>query len=145
MEIHTKNLVESWHNTLKNVYLKGARKKRTDILLYTLAEEMLQVIRRIIAFTLNDFQRRRTSLAEQRQLDESVAIPDEIALKLASRSFNCKETEVSTEEMYVRSFSEENVKYSISLIEDSLIARYLCLYLDNNMCNQLNNIYTGIP
>lgn len=58
-----------------------------------------------------------------------MAISDEIALTLASNSFDCKETEVSTEEIYIRSFSDANMKYTVSLKEDGLIARCLCPHL----------------
>lgn len=123
MEIHTNDLVKSWHNILKNLYLNGARKQHTGILVYRLVEEILQEIRRTIALTLNGFKRRRTYIAEQRQFDESVAISDTVALTLVSLSSDCEGTEVSPKEINVRSFSDTNVKHTVPSNEDSLIAR----------------------
>ena len=64
LEIHTNNLVESWHNVLKSVYLKSARKERTDILVYRLLREVLVNLRWKVAQVTNGLQRRRTNVAE---------------------------------------------------------------------------------
>ena len=66
MEVHTKNLVESWHNILKNVYLKGSRKQRPDMLAYRLVEEVLHELRSKFALTLNGFIRRRINLQNKK-------------------------------------------------------------------------------
>lgn len=62
MEIHTNDLVELLHNTLGNVYLKGARKQRIDISINIILEDVLRDMRKI-ASTLNDFLRSITNLA----------------------------------------------------------------------------------
>lgn len=92
IEIHTNNFVESWYNTLKSLYLKGARKQHIDILVCRLIDEIPLKMRRKRALTLDSF-RRRTKLAEPRQLDKSIAISNKTTSLLVLRSFDCDETE----------------------------------------------------
>lgn len=64
LKIHTYNLVESYHNVLKILYLKRIRNQRFDILVSRLLEEALKDLRIKVAFPQNEFLRRRTNLAE---------------------------------------------------------------------------------
>ena len=132
MEVHTNNLVESWHNILKNVYLKGARKQRPDMLVYRLVEEVLQELRSKIALTLNGFIRRRINLAEQKQLDESDAISDEAAVNMVSRTIKSDESNLCVEEIQVCSFFEPTIQYEILLNDNGLIAKCSCPHMTTN-------------
>ena len=45
-DVHTNNLIETWHNVLKSVYLKDSRKHRTDLLMHRLLNEVLIDLRK---------------------------------------------------------------------------------------------------
>lgn len=57
LEIRRNNLVESCHNILQSVHLKGTRKQRVDILVNRLLEEVLKDLWIKVAFTPNVFLR----------------------------------------------------------------------------------------
>ena len=101
LDIHTNNLVESWHNILKTRYLKGSRKQRPDMLVYILLDEALESIRLKVLLALNGFQSRRTNLAEQNQLEKCNLIPSEIAIPLVSHRYATEGFKESGEEIFV--------------------------------------------
>ena len=140
LEIHTNNLVESWHNILKSVYLKGTRKQRTDILVYRPLEEVLKDLRIKVALTQNGFLRRRTNLVEQRQQDESNLISDEVALRYVTRFYSSENSDEIVEKISVKSFSTENVFYTIKINEDGLLSNCSCpvMTLNGIICKHLN-------
>ena len=102
LENHTNYLVESWHNILKSVYLKGTRKQRTEILVYRLLEEAQKDLRIKVALTQNGFLRRRTNLVEQRQQDESNLISDEVALRYVTRFYSSENSDEIVEKISVK-------------------------------------------
>lgn len=110
-EVHTNNLIESWHNTLKTVYLKSTRKQRTDMLVYMLLNEVLIDLRKKVTQISLGFMPRRTNLVEGQQQDLCKAIPDEIALSMVSRTLLDDNIDFpvdeALEEVLVRSFSDE--------------------------------------
>ncbi|RKF78177.1 hypothetical protein GcM3_066028 [Golovinomyces cichoracearum] len=126
LDIHTNNLVESWHNILKSRYLKGARKQRPDMLVHILLDEAIESIKLKVLLALNGFQTRRTNLAEQNQIEKSHSIPSEIAMALISHSYASEESDESGEEIFVKSFTKENIKYKISLNDEGLVSS--CTY-----------------
>ncbi|TQS33669.1 hypothetical protein Golomagni_05977 [Golovinomyces magnicellulatus] len=66
LDIHTNNLVESWHNILKLRFLKGARKQHPDMLVYILLDESIEIIRLkfLLVFTGSLVQKARSLLPE---------------------------------------------------------------------------------
>lgn len=131
LDIHTNNLVESWHNVLKSRYLKGARRQRADMLVHILLDEVLESIRLKVLLALNGFQRRRSNLAEQNQQEKCNSIPSELAMNLVSH-MHAQDGSDGLGTILVNSFSSENVKYSISLNEDGLISKCTCEYMSKN-------------
>ena len=45
-DFHTNNLIESWHNVLKSVHIKDTRKRRTNLLVHRLLNEVLIDLRK---------------------------------------------------------------------------------------------------
>ena len=140
LEIHTNNLVESWHNILKTVYLKGARKQRIDSLVHKLLKEVLVDLRLKFALISNGFQRRRTNLVEQKQLDECNSIPDSIANGFVERSFDNDTQESLGEDITVRSFTNDDIKYKVLLNNEGQISKCSCPYMSTNniVCKHMN-------
>ena len=132
IDVHTNNLVESWHNILKSRFLKGARKQRPDMLVHLLLNEAIENIRLKVLLALNGFQTRRTCLAEQNQLDKSNSISSEKAMTLISHLISADECVESGEEKFVKSFTKENIKYNISLNDEGLISSCTCEYMSTN-------------
>ena len=130
-EIHTYNLVESWHNILKSSFLKGARKQRPDMLVHLL-NVAIESIRLKILLALNGFQTRRTCLAEQNQLDKCNSTSFEKAMTLVSRCNSAEKCDESGEMIFVKSLTNENVKYIISLDDEGLISSCTCEYMSTN-------------
>ena len=131
-EIHTNNLVESWHNTLKSVYLRGTRKQRTDILVYKLLREVLVDLHWKVVRISVGFQRRRTNIAEQRQLDQSNAISFDVALDLVIRSSTSQHSEGLAESLKVKSFTQGNIVYDITLDLEGQIIKCSCPHMTIN-------------
>lgn len=94
MEIHNNNLVECWHNILKNTYPKDARRQRPGTLVFDLVEEAHHEMGSKIVLSLNGFIRRRTNRAGEKQLDESDTILDKIAFNIISRIPRCEESDL---------------------------------------------------
>ena len=140
LKIHTNNLVESWHNILKIVYLKGTRQQKTDILVYRLLEEVLKNLRIKVALTQNGVLRRRTNLVDQTQQDESNLISDEVALRYVTRFYSSENSDEIVEKISVKSFSTENVFYTIKINEDGLLSNRSCqvMTLNGSICKHLN-------
>ncbi|KAI8063306.1 hypothetical protein BC940DRAFT_214923, partial [Gongronella butleri] len=63
--VHTNNYVESWHRTLKQVYLPSLRSERVDVLVWILMEQVLPDVMDDHVRTLQHFQSRRMTLAER--------------------------------------------------------------------------------
>lgn len=132
LERPTNNLVGSWDTVLKPVYLKGAWIQRIDILIYKLLNTILKDIRGKIITILLGFQRRQTSLAEKKQEEKCRDISDDIALNCVTRSFKSETQKEIGEEILVKSFSDYNKSYNISLGDDKLISRCNYEYMSTN-------------
>ena len=132
LEIHTNKLVDSWHNVLILSFLKGARKQRPDMLVHLLLNEAIESIRRKVLLAINGFQTRRTCLAEQNQLDKCNSISFEKAMTLVSRCNSAEKCDESGEMIFVKSFTNENVKYIISQNDEGLISSCTCENMSTN-------------
>ena len=129
-EIHTNNLVESWHNILKSVYLRSARKQRPDLLVYKLLREALMDLRLKVANVLNGFGRRQMCQAEIDQLNKCNAIADEDAQQYIFNYPSSVESDVELEKMIqIKSLTKKGVYYSVSLNASSSISSCTCPYM----------------
>ncbi|KAG0333871.1 hypothetical protein BG004_000654, partial [Podila humilis] len=108
-EVTTNNWIESWHKTLKQMYLGGERNVRADTLLHLLVDvvdtdfqmEHIKVKNRMITLPLSMQDRSRKAKADE--------IPPERALTLVTPMVNEKK-------IFVRSFSIPNVEYSVRVL-----------------------------
>lgn len=102
------------------------------MLVHLLLNEAIESIRLNILLALNGFQTRRTCLAEQNQLDKCKTISFEKAMTLVSRCNSAEECDECREVIFLKSFTNENVKCIISLKYDGLISSYTCEYMSTN-------------
>ena len=118
------------------MYLKDTRKQRTDLLVCRLLNEVLIDLRKKVTQISLGLQSRRTNLAEGKQHDLCTAIPDEVALNLVCHSFSSENIDgpgdKTKEEVFVKSFSKEDINYNIYLNENGLIAKCSCPYMAFN-------------
>ena len=114
-DVHANNLIESWHNVLKSVYLKETRKQRTDLLVHRLLNEVLNDLRKKVTQISLGFQSRRTNLAEGKQHDLCRAIPDEVALNLVCRSFSSENIDGLETKLKKKSLSDPSPRKVLTM------------------------------
>lgn len=131
-EINTNNLVESWHNKLKTVYLKSARKQRPDFLVYKLLREALIDLRPKVAGAVNGLGSRRMCQAEISQLNKCNAIRLQDAEDYITRPSLPEDSEELEKAVLVKSFSNAAVDYTVSLNDSGFISRCTCPYMTEN-------------
>ena len=131
MEIHTNNLVESWHSILKSNYLRGYRRQRTDVLVYRLLREVLPDLRLKIARIIRGFEKRKLDAAEERQLTRCNELSSVEAARYVQRCLVALESDDDFAEVItVKSFNQKkDVFYTISLNASSSLSRCNCLYM----------------
>lgn len=132
-DINTNNLTESWHNRLKTVYLKNARKQRPDFLVYKLLREALIDLRLKVAKAANGLGCRRMCQAEISQYNKCNAIALQDAENYIIHPSLAEDCEDVEKVILVKSFTDTDVKYTVSLNESSCISRCTCPYMATNL------------
>ena len=102
------------------------------MLMHILLDEAIESIRLKVLLALNGFQIRRTSLAEQNQLEKSNSISSEKAMTLVTQRHESEECDEPRDGIFVKSFPNENTKYKISLNDEGLISSFTCEYISSN-------------
>lgn len=140
LDIHTNNLVESWHSILKMTYLRGFRKQRTDMLVYRLLREVLPDLRLKISRILRGFERRKLNSAERKQLDRCNAISSDTANVFVKRCLaSLGSDDDYVEIITVRSFQQDDTHYRITLNTSSSLSHCTCPYMTetNSVCKHM--------
>ena len=128
LDIHTNNFVESWHSTLKSVYLGSARKQRTDVLVHILLHEVLPDFRVKVAKVLTGLEKRRMTKIEMEQRSSSVSLAN-------AASYLNFDVELQGDQysriVNVRSFGDESVQYAVALSAEGEIKSCTCRHMTN--------------
>lgn len=132
-EIHTNNLVKSWHNMLKNDYLKRTRKQRPYMLVCRLINQALRDLK-----------------LKVNQKSQYGCISDNLALNLKSRTHSSQEGENDEEVIHVKSITKDSVNYTVSRDDEGQIINCECPYeiKNSSICKHMFILlpeYLAIP
>lgn len=132
LEINTNNYIETWHNTLKSGYLGSFRMQRTDVLIHLLLREVLPDFRIKVARVTFGLERRRFSDAEKAQHKKSTELSPETAASLVRRNIIEVGKAKHSEVILVKSFTNDDQEYQVSLNQASVIDRCSCSYMNTS-------------
>ena len=132
LNINTNNYVESWHNQLKTGYLRNSRKKRIDVLVHIPLRKVLPDFKLKIGRVCLGLDKRRLSNAERKQLEKAMELDHDLAKSMINRIIDSEGEDYMFKLFIVKSFSQEERDYFVSLNEASTVSRCSCDFMVTN-------------